>query len=228
MFGRRSIRTQFLVALGFSTLCSVGLFAYGAWHNHTDAFLYLLWNLFLAWIPVLITFRLLHVLSYKLWSAWESLLTTLVWLLFLPNSFYMISDFIHLQQVPSASVLYYSVVFTSFIYTGVALGFASLFLVHLQLKKRRHVGVCAAWIGLILLCCSVAMYIGRDLRWNSWDILTNPGGLIFDMSYRLIHPAQYPEVLAVIVPFFVLLVGMYALVWHSTRVVRASTRTMRS
>jgi uncharacterized membrane protein len=217
MSTRRSPRTQFIGTLGLSSLVSIALFAYGAWRENAGQSGYLIWNLFLAWLPLVFALRLTTVLRGKLWSSWEALGLSLLWLSFLPNSFYMISDYIHLQDLPASTVLYDAVMFTSFIFNGVLIGFTSLFLIHLQLRKRfRSVGA-AFWICLTLLLCSIAIYLGRDLRWNSWDILTNPGGLMFDVSDRLLHPSEYPQMLLTIGSFLVLLFSMYALVWRAAR-----------
>jgi len=213
----RSARNQFVLTLLGATLVSIGLFAYGAWRNHSLAFDYLLWNLWLAWLPFIFSVWLIRLLRRKLWSSWEGLLVSVLWLVFLPNSFYMISDFIHLQEVQRVDILYDAVMFTSFIYTGVVLGFSSLYLVHGQLRRRLSGRSAAGWAGVTLLVCSAAVYVGRDLRWNSWDILTNPGGLLFDISDRLQHPASYPQMLVTVGSFFVLLVSMYCLAWYSIR-----------
>src|SRR6267142_719972 len=99
MWKWRSARNQFLLTLLASTLVSVGLFAYGAWRNHSLAYDYLLWNLSLAWLPLIFAVWLLSILKDRLWSSWLALAVSVLWLVFLPNSFYMISDFIHLQEV---------------------------------------------------------------------------------------------------------------------------------
>jgi uncharacterized membrane protein len=213
----RSPRTQYILALGFSTLTSLALFAYGAWRNRSLDFEYLVWNLVLAWLPLVFAVRLVTVLQHKLWSSWEAVTTSLLWLLFLPNSFYMISDFIHLQDVRRFDILYDTVMFTSFIYTAVVLGFSSLYLIHMQFRHRFSRRTSAAWIGVVLFISSVAVYIGRDLRWNSRDVLTNPGGLLFDLSDRVLHPAQYPQMLLAIAAFFLLLLTMYGLLWRGAR-----------
>ena len=217
---RRSNRTQFILALVFATLVGLGLFAYGAWRDHSLEYDYLIWNLFLAWLPLAFAVRLIHILRRKLWSSWEGLTWTVLWLAFLPNSFYMISDFIHIQDVPSANVLYDVFMFTSFIYTGVVLGFSSLYLIHLKLRQRLPTRLADFCVGLTLFICSVGVYIGRDLRWNSWNLLTNPGGLLFDIADRLEHPSAYPQMILAIVSFFVLLVIMYGLLWRGIRLVR--------
>jgi len=220
MATQRSAWRQFISALGLATLVSVGLFAYGAWHDHSLGFVYLLWNLFLAWLPLLFTIWLTDILRRKLWSSWEAMAVSVLWLAFLPNSFYMISDFVHLQEVQGPSVLYDAVMFTSFIYIGVLLGFSSLYLIHLQLKARFSNFGANGWVALMLLLCSFAIYLGHDLRWNSWDILTNPGGLLFDISDRLQHPAAYPDMLITVISFFVLLTSMYGLAWRGIRLLR--------
>ncbi len=216
----RSPRNQYLLALCASSLVSVGLFGYGAWRNHGLDFGYLIWNLFLAWLPLVFAVRLVMVLRDKAWTSWEGLAYSLLWVVFLPNSFYMISDFIHLQAVQRVDILYDTLMFTSFIYTGVTLGFSSLYLIHVQLQRRLSDAATLAWIALTLLVCSSAIYVGRDLRWNSWDILTNPGGLLFDVSDRLLHPTSYPHMLLTIITFFVLLLSMYNVVLRSIRLLQ--------
>jgi len=204
-------RKQFIVALMASTLVSLSLFLYGAWRNHSFGYGYMVWNLFLAWLPLVLALRLLTVLRQKSWSSWEGLITSFLWLLFLPNSFYMISDFIHLQDAPRVDILFDTIMLTSFIYTGVALGFSSLYLLHSQMRKRVLAREAYGYVAGILLVCSSAIYVGRDLRWNSWDIFTNPGGVLFDISDRLQHPASYPQMLVIVATFFVLLASMYGL-----------------
>jgi len=215
-----SARSRYLLALGTSSLVSIGLFSFGAWRNHSFDFNYLIWNLFLAWLPLVFAVRLVIVLRRKAWTSWEGLSLSFVWLVLLPNSFYMISDFIHLRDVERVDILYDTLMFTAFIYTGVVLGFSSLYLIHHQLQRRASRQVTVGLIAATLLACSSAIYLGRDLRWNSWDILTNPGGLLFDVSDRLLHPTSYPHMLLSIVTFFILLCAMYGLLWQGARLVR--------
>ena len=220
MVDRLRPRSQFLLALGIATLVSIGLYLYGVGYEHTLAYSYLLFNLCLSWIPLLLTFWLLKLLRTELWSSWLALLASFLWLLFLPNSFYMVSDFIHLQDVPVGYVLYDAVMFSAFIVTSLVLGFASVYLVHRQLIKRFATQTAALWIGLILLLCSFAIYLGRDLRWNSWDVLTNPAGFIFDLSDRLVHPSNYGQIVLTVLSFFVLLAGLYNLLWQTAKLLR--------
>jgi uncharacterized membrane protein/gamma-glutamylcyclotransferase (GGCT)/AIG2-like uncharacterized protein YtfP len=224
----RSPRKQFLIALLTSSVVSLGLFVYGAWRNHSfEEFSYLSWNLVLAWLPLIFALRLVVILKRKVWSSWEGLGLSILWLVFLPNSFYMISDFIHLEDVKRVNILYDTLMFTSFIYTGVALGFSSLYLIHSQLRRRLRAYEANIWVAVTLLISSIAIYLGRDLRWNSWDVITNPGGLLFDVSDRLQHPASYPEMITTILVFFIVLGSMYSLLWRGIRVLRRQSTGSR-
>lgn len=215
--------TELTLGLVMSTLVSAGLFVYGAYRDGNAAFGYLLWNLFLAWVPFGLAIWLMRTLKHKLWSSWEALCLTLLWLIFLPNAFYMVSDFIHLQDVSPASVLYDAVMLTAFVFTSLVLGFSSVYLVHMQLRRRTRPATAALIIAFLLLVCSFAIYIGRDLRWNSWDVLTNPAGLLFDVSARFVYSANYTQLLLVVSSFFVLLGSMYHLLWRGAKWLRQNT-----
>lgn len=174
----------------------------------------------LAWIPLCIALWLERILARSLWSSWRALVVTFLWLLFLPNAFYMISDFIHIQEAGRVDLLYDVVMFSSFIFNGVMIGFLSLYIVHWELAKRLASRSAAILIGAILLLCSFAIYIGRELRWNSWDILTNPASLLFDVSERFINIQNHPGAYTTTLSFFVLLGSIYLVLWHMVRVAR--------
>lgn len=206
--------------LGLSCL-SIGFFLAGSIGSRNFGDWYLVWNLFLAWIPLGLSYALITILSQHLWSSWRCIGLSLAWLLFLPNSFYMVSDFIHLEDMPRSNVLFDSLTFTLFILNGLILGYTSLYLVQHELRKRVPAWQSASFAAIILLSCSFAIYLGRDLRWNSWDVLVNPAGIIFDISERIIRPLAHPEVFSVTFMFFAFLGGIYCVVWNIIRAVRA-------
>lgn len=212
--------TRLGLALACSSLVSVGLFAAGAISNHSAEFAYLLWNLFLAWLPLVFALWLHKILHRKVWSSWLALVVTVLWLGFLPNSFYMISDFIHIQDVPRVDLLYDVLMFTSFIFNGVILGFLALYNVHLELLQRMKRHTAHSLLATILLVCSFAIYLGRDLRWNTWDVLVNPAGILFDVSDRILHPIMYSQAYTTTITFFVLLGSLYVVAWQAARAMR--------
>jgi uncharacterized membrane protein len=215
----RPFRSYVYPLLGLSGL-SIGYFLVGAWRSHSLADWYLIWNLFLAWIPLALSYWLVHMLRQRRWSAWPPIAVSLAWLLFLPNSFYIVSDFIHLQDMPRAYILFDSLMFSLFVINGLILGYVSLYLVEHQLRKRLSVLAASGFSAAVLFLCSFAIYLGRDLRWNSWDVLVNPAGIIFDVSERLIDPLAHPEALTTTLMFFIFLTGLYMVVWNLVGAVR--------
>jgi uncharacterized membrane protein len=208
------------LALACSSLASVALFAAGALRNHSLTFDYLIYNLFLAWIPLILTIWLQRMLRTKLWSSWAPFVLTLFWLGFLPNSFYMISDYIHLQEVARVDLIYDVIMFSSFILNAFILGLVSLYVVHIELRKR--VSLMSSWwmVATTIFLTSFAIYIGRDLRWNTWDVLLNPASILFDISDRLLAPHQHPEMFTTTFGFAVLIGSIYAVVWYAARALR--------
>lgn len=209
-----------VLPLGVATVASAALLATESVVYDDVVHQYLLWNLFLSWLPFILALWLLKTLQRNLWSSWRALLISTAWLALLPNSFYMVSDFIHLNEFTESQIVFGAVTFTAFVFTSLSLGVASLYLVHTEFLKRVTSRTAAALVGAILLVVSVAIYVGRDLRWNSWDIIINPFGLLFDISERLLHPSQYGQVLGVVLPFFVLLSTMYYVVWQAVQMLR--------
>lgn len=185
-------------------------------------FTYLPENLLLAWIPVGLALWLGNLLRTHLWSSWPALLVTGLWLLFLPNSFYVITDLIHLQTVYPEDLVASAVVFFAFALTGMLLGYTSVFMIHSWLRARWSARAAFLTIAGVLLVCSLAIYVGRDLRWNSWDMLANPAGLLFDLSDRLIHPSEYDKIAGVAGGFFALLLSLY---YAMLRVARAVAKS---
>lgn len=205
----RSAERQAIQALAVATALCALFYAFRLWQIGSLAFSYLPWNLFLAWLPLVLTFALVQYLRNHAWSNWPGLLLTVLWLLFLPNSFYMVSDYIHLQEVSEAGALYDSIMFTMFVFTGMLLGYASLFVMHSELRRRLPYRTAGWIIAFVLLCCSFAMYIGRDLRWNSWDVLASPAGLLFDVSHHFTSLAQFRDMAGTVALFFGLVAGIY-------------------
>jgi uncharacterized membrane protein len=170
---------------------------------------YLVWNLTLAWIPLLLA--ILLVGSYaRRHSPLELLAIGAAWLLFLPNAPYVLTDFIHLGQ---AHRLYDTILIGSFAFTALALGFASLLLV--QLVVTRAGGALLGWATALgaLFFASVGIYLGRVLRFNSWDAVQRPH-LLWDVAReRLTDPLGNPQLIGFVIAFcgFLMLayVGFY-------------------
>ncbi len=208
--------------LGLSSAVTVGLFIVRVFYFDSLRYSFMVWNLFLAWLPVLLAWWLLRRLKTSSWKSVGNLLLTLVWLILLPNSFYLISDFIHLYTTSRTALLFDVVLLTSFAFNGLVLGFLSLYNVHSQLRRRVDNLDANALVGFVLLACSFAIYLGRHLRWNSWDLFLAPAGILFDVSDRILHPIIHLQTTTTTLLFFVLLSSMYAVIWNLLKVLPGS------
>jgi uncharacterized membrane protein len=197
-------------SLAITSAASVLFFAARVIAADNLRYSYLLWNLFLAWIPLLCAYGLRVWLRRGRWSAWQGIALSFLWLGFLPNSFYLISDFVHLQPTYEVGLLFDAVMFMSFAFSGVLLGFTAIYIVEQELRKRFGTGQVWAALGCVFVLCSFAVYLGRFLAWNSWDVIVNPAGLLFDVSDRLINPGQYTSTFTTTLMFTVLTASMYA------------------
>mgnify|MGYP003617810155 CR=1 FL=1 len=206
--------TRLIVTLLGSSLVSVLLLAVRMIVAGNTRFLFMIWNLFLAWLPVVFAlgFRL-NLTKHRL-QSWQNLGLLVLWLGFLPNSFYLMSDLIHLQSSGESAILYDIAMMMSFIINGLILGYISVYIVHMQLLKQWSNRMILGFLGFVFLACGFAIYLGRYLRWNTWDILLNPFGILFDLSERIINPFIHFQTYVVTLIFFVLLSTTYAVIYQ--------------
>lgn len=215
-----STRAKLGLALLGASLVSVLLWGLGAIINESTTYYYFIWNLLLAWVPLGLALWLERLLQTKLWSSWSALLLTAAWLLFLPNSFYVVSGFVHLIELPRADLFFDVVMFASFGLNGLVLGYLSLFLVHSELRKRLNARTTGLLVAAVLLLSSLAVYTGREMRWNSWDILVSPAGVLFDISDRLLNAPAHPEIILITFGYFVMLGSTYVVILFMVRALR--------
>ena len=153
----------------------------------SGVYFYLIWNLFLSWIPYGISLIMDTICHSKRMTRKGLLLFILgaVWLLFYPNAPYMITDFIHLQQHGGFLIWYDLAVFTLFIWTSFLLGYMSIYLVFRMISTKFNPFWGGIFVFIVLYISSYAIYLGRFMRWNSWDILANPIALLISMLQNL-------------------------------------------
>jgi len=161
-------------------------------HHTGDAYYrFLVWNLFLAWVPFV--FALAAYMVARRGGGPAAFVLGVLWLLFFPNAPYLLTDFIHLSESPAAPLWYDALMLASFAWTGLVLGFASLYL--MQMIWQRAVGRVLAWLGVVaaLGLASFGVYLGRFLGFNSWDALMRPRGIVDVIRTDLENPFQHPR-----------------------------------
>jgi uncharacterized membrane protein len=202
-------RLNLLLVLGASLALSVALITLRVFFTHQFTFVFLLWNLFLALIPFGLS-TMLSVSAGRL-QARVLLPVGLVWLLFFPNAPYILTDLFHLEPRANVPYWYDLALILSCAWNGLMLAYASL--TDMQALVARRLGWLASWsfVTVAMLLSSFGVYLGRYLRFNSWDIITNPLTLFFDIVTRLLHPFAHPATWGV-----TLLYGVFLLLGYIT------------
>jgi uncharacterized membrane protein len=163
--------------------------AYSDSGRHTG----LIWNLFLAWIPFILSY-IAHAISWRrIWLYIVIPFVTILWLLFFPNAPYMLTDLQDLARTASDAPLWYDVIIVVWCsWTAMLLGVVSLYLMQDIVQRRFGRAIGWAFVFIVSAASSFGIYIGRFVRLNSWDILQDPAetameilGLVIDPSRRL-------------------------------------------
>ena len=158
--------------------------------THSEFYIFLIWNLFLAGIPYLISQTMKNYIRLRS-SKIASLLCFSTWLLFLPNSPYIITDIIHLQN--SNSILAWYDLFLVFVFAinGLVLGLLSMLDMHQIISARYSNKIALFSMMKISLLAGYGIYLGRFLRFNSWDILSNPKFLFLQILESTNDPKAF-------------------------------------
>lgn len=161
-------------------------------------FLFLVWNLFLAWIPYWVSLTLSSTIQGR-FKKLKTAIVLFIWLLFFPNAPYILTDLLHFKNFGDLPVWYDLMLLVSFAFTGLMLGWLSLMEVQDFLKSRYSRWVARLLTFTALILCSYGIYLGRFQRWNSWDIVTNPLSLLQDMFSVLMQPSVHAGTLGIAV-----------------------------
>ncbi len=191
-----------LLMLALSSALSVTLSILRIWYSGSRSYIFLNWNLMLAWVPLALAFLLWHLdrkQGYR--PRLLMLLVFCSWFLFFPNSPYIVSDLMHIAPRHNVPVWYDTMMIFSFAWNGLILGFVSLWIVQ-QLAARWFGGV-FSWLfaAVVLTATGFGIYLGRFLRWNSWDVLVDPLGMARQVLAYALNPLDYPRTIAVTLLF---------------------------
>ncbi len=186
-FAPRIVEPLFYVLAATSALCAV-LIAVRALRMEDVLYRFLLWNLFLAWLPLIVSMAalaLVRVAKGTLMGAGLALLGV-AWLLLYPNAPYLTTDFIHLifdsfyiRYDKDGLLLWYDLVlFFLFSWCGLLLGYLSMR--HFHEIVSHYFGLLAGWAFILTVSFlgGFGVYLGRVVRLNSWDVLFSPFRLI--------------------------------------------------
>jgi uncharacterized membrane protein len=215
------LRTEMDRLLTASMLFSSILVAIRIFHTGKITFIFMIWNLFLAYIPYAISSWITVREARKTRKArgrlnqFSTALLFLAWLLFIPNSFYILTDLYHLADNHRNSLVpewFDLSLILSFAWNGLLLGILSVRQIEKILVPQAS--IFKEWLFLypIMWLNALGVYTGRYLRYNSWDIITNPFQLLSDIFGMVIHPLRHQYAWDMIFCFSILLTLFYSLI----------------
>jgi len=155
-------------------------------------YIFLNWNLFLAFIPWFITSFFIADKSVSK-SSFSTFLVIIVWLLFFPNAPYILTDLFHLSFNSGAPVWFDLILILSFAWTGLLFGFISLVDIEKILASKMKKYKVVVLLSFLLFLTGFGIYMGRYLRWNSWDIIVEPYLLVADVLSRFLDSLDHPR-----------------------------------
>lgn len=212
MFQKFYLRNQLLIiSIAFTFL----LLTIRVFLTKSITYSFYAWNIFLAIIPVVISSRLMN--QHKI--SFYSILIFIVWLVFFPNAFYILTDFFHYRERKFVPKWYDLLLVFSAAYNGLLLGIVSLLKVEKFLESVLTTKIKNIILVVILFLSSYGIYIGRYLRFNSWDIVTKPTDVVFATLHFFIKPWQHVYAWGFIVLFTVL----FSIVYYSFKQIANTT-----
>jgi uncharacterized membrane protein len=156
----------------------------------------LVWNLFLAWLPlgfILIARR--RQLKHD-GNGFFVYFYIFLWLLFFPNTTYIITDLMHVPEYGGRLLWYDSLRIFLFALAGLAVGLYSMMVAH-QVFNRMFGHFKAWWIlSFAGFLSGYGIYLGRFERFNSWDLFTNPFSLVRQIIGDFNNPLAIQTTLA--------------------------------
>jgi len=148
-------------------------------------FIFLTWNIFLAWIPYVLSgfFK-----TYRNREKYKQVILFTTWLLFFPNALYIITDLIHLQHETNVPVWYDAILLFASSFAGLMMAFISLHRVENFLESIFTKRTVLLLVPGILFLGAFGVYLGRFQRWNSWNVINDPLALGLDIFSRIVSP----------------------------------------
>jgi uncharacterized membrane protein len=193
-------------------------------YSDTGYRLGLIWNLFLAWIPFILSY-LAHSISWRrIWLYLVIPIIAVLWLIFFPNAPYMLTDLQDLARKAAGAPLWYDVIIVVWCsWTAMLLGVVSLYL--MQDIVQRTFGRIVGWsfVFAISALSSFGIYVGRFVRLNSWDILQDPTETAMELLGILIDPSR--RLAAFLVSYTVFFLFVYLLLYSFGHMLREQTST---
>ncbi|WP_205509409.1 DUF1361 domain-containing protein [Longitalea arenae] len=177
---------------------------------YTDrfTFIFMNWNLFLAWLPYMISSWLQKRPALQAQPG-KFAMISFVWLLFVPNSFYILTDLFHLGKYHNVPNWFDLALIISFAWNGLLLGVLSVRQMEKMIQPYLRGKHELLFIYPIMFLNALGVYMGRYPRFNSWNIITNPLGVVAYLVKMFLHPVQHVYAWGMVACFSVFMTLVY-------------------
>jgi len=159
------------------------------WLTDSYEYAFMTWNLFLALAPFVISY---FVASYE--ALYPKLLVGLcflTWLVFYPNGPYLITDLIHLRDHRKGPLLWFDLIlFFSYAYVGLLLAVDSAKHIHEVMARYIYKRLTYVIMSMFFFAVAFGVYLGRFMRWNSWDLFYRPLDIFGDLADCVLNPTD--------------------------------------
>lgn len=195
------LERPFLIALALLFLFNFCLTFFRIFYAQNHYFLFLVWNLFLAFLPLVFIYGANYLKNKKAPSIIVLLLAGIS-LLFLPNSPYIITDLFHLIYWKHTAPLWFdTLMIFSYASTGIILFYASLLMMEKLLKAYFKRNTVTFFLLGIIFLNAFGIYLGRYMRFNSWDIISNPMELVGEILNYVSNPLAHPRIWGITITY---------------------------
>ncbi len=205
------LRTEIGRLLAAGMIFSIAMTTARTLYTGHLTFIFLIWNLFLAWVPYFISHRLYYYQG-EIKSKFIVAFVLLAWLAFVPNTFYIITDLYHVGDEYNDFAMpqwFDLIMILSFAWNGLLLGILSVRHIEKIVQKNFSIKYELLFLYPVMWLNALGVYIGRYLRFNSWDVISNPFHLIRDIADILFHPFAEKYATGMIFCFSVLMTLIY-------------------
>jgi uncharacterized membrane protein len=114
-----------------------------------------------------------------------------IWLLFFPNAMYLVTDLVHVSDATLVPLWYDVILLFSASFLGLLLSYLSLKHLQKEIFESRFSRHSIYVTGFVILISSFGVYLGRFMRWNSWDIVSNPFALLINVFNHFAYPITH-------------------------------------
>jgi len=174
-------------------------------------------NLFLAWLPLVFVLLAQDSLRDNKKSRWQFFGWSAAWLLFFPNAPYICTDLIHLKTHFFDHFWVDMILILLTAFTGLVVGFVSLYLMHGVVTRQRGPVTGWAFVTVVAALSSFGIYLGRFLRFNSWDVIARPADLFHGIANWATDPLASSATFAFPILFAAFLFIAYVMLYALTR-----------